>query len=229
MIDLVFLAILIVGSYIGLKKGLIKEVVSFFGIIVALFFAWNLRGILASFLYSSLPFFNFTGEMALGTIIIYELVSFLVLAIIFLVVLKMITTFTGLIDSILSFSKSLGFIGKIIGLALGFLETYFIVFIALFICYNFTPLNKDIDESQLCKYILNETPMLSSSVKNETESLQEISGIKDRFVLGSDEYNREVFETLLKYKVIDVKTADKLVKEHKIDFPHAKDLVDKYK
>ena len=205
------------------------EVVSFFGIILVLFLAWNLRSILASFLYSTLPFFSFTGEMALATIIIYELISFLVLAIVFLILLKLITTFTGLLDSILSISKSLGIIGKVIGLALGFVETYFIVFIALFICYNFFNMNSQIDESQICKYILNETPVLSESVKNETQSLQEIAKIKDRFVLGSDEYNKEVFETLIKYKVIDINTAQKLVDEQKIDFPHAKDLVNKYK
>jgi len=229
MIDIIVLVILIAGTFIGLKKGLIKSIVSFFGVIIVLFLAWNLRSILSSFLYSTLPFFSFTGEMALGTIIIYELVSFLIIAIILLILLKLITAFTGLLDMILSFSKSLGFIGKIIGLVLGFIETYFILFIALFILYNFTSLNSQIDESYASKIILNETPILSESVKNESSSIKEISSVKDRFVLGSDEYNKEVFEILLKYKIIDIDTADKLVKENKLVFPNAQDLINKYK
>lgn len=227
-IDVVLIVVILFGAFIGFKKGLINNIISFIGVIIAIMIAWYLKNPISEFMYTSLPFFSFKGETALINIIIYELIAFLLIATILLIILKLIVKVTGLIDKILSVTTTLGFISKILGFAFGFIETYVLSFIVLFILYHCTGLYNEIDNSVVASRMLNSTPVLSKFVEGESKSLQEISDLKDIYKVGTDEYNEHLFETLIKYNVIDTKTAKKLVEKDKVKVPNALDIINKY-
>ena len=227
-IDGIIVLLLILGSFIGLKKGIVKSVVSFAGLIIAFVLAWFLKNPISEFMYTKFPFFSFTGETALINIIIYELIAFLIIAIVLLVIVKLVTHFTGLVSKILTLSKSMGFISKLLGMIFGFIETYVIIFMVLFFMYNFTNIYKTIEANTLATRMLDSTPLLTNMVESERSSFEEIANLSKNYKENSEEYNEQLFDILLKYDVIKPSTAKKLVEENKVKINNADKIIEKY-
>ena len=219
---------LIIGALFGFKKGIIKGIVSLGLLIVAIIAAWFLKNPIAAIMYTKLPFISFTSSTSIINIIIYEMIAFLIIAIILLLIVKLIMFFTGLIDKILSLTKVMGFASRILGLIFGFIETYIFIFIGLFLMYNFTNFYKDIDNNTLALRMLNSTPILSPMIEKEKGAFDEIYALKSEYKEDDEEYNKKVFEVLIKYKVISVNTAKQLVNEGKIKIADANEIIKMY-
>lgn len=227
-IDAIIIILLIIGAFFGLKKGIIKSIVSLGLVILAIIFAWILKNPIASVLFTKLPFFNFTSSTSLINIIIYEMIAFFIIAIILMIIVKAIVFFTHLIDKILDLTKSLGFVSRILGLIFGFLEMYVLIFIALFLLYNFTNVYKEMNENTFALRMLNSTPVLSNVVHDEKATFDEIYNLKNNYKENDEEYNKQLFDTMLKYKIISPNTAKELVKDNKIKIDGAQDIIKKY-
>ena len=227
-IDIIILILLLLGSLFGFKKGIIKSIISLALMILAIIIAWFLKNPIASIMYTKLPFFSFTNSTSIINIIIYEMIAFLVIAIILLILVRVILIFTGLVDKILSITKSMGFTSKLLGLAFGFIEMYVFIFIILFVTYNFTNVYKTIDESTVAIRMLSSTPILSPMVDSERATFDEIYNLKNDYKEDDEEYNKKVFETLIKYKVISTNTAKELVKEEKIKIAGSEEIIKRY-
>ena len=225
-VDLICLVVLLLGAFNGFRKGLIKSVVSFVGLILAIVIAWYLKNPISEYMYTKLPFINFTGNLALYNIVVYELVAFLIIVIILLAVVRLIATATGLIDKLVGFVSGLGMISKILGMVVGFIETYVLVFVVLFLMYNFTTLNTVMDDNSLSNKMLEKTPVLSSMISDEFKSLEEVSKLTDNYQEGTNEYNQELFKILLNYDVIKKETAQSLIDSGKIKFDGAQVVLD---
>ena len=227
-IDFVIVVLLILGALFGLKKGIVKSVISLFGVVLVFIIAWNLKNPIVQILFTKLPFFNITSTTSIMNIVIYELIAFLLIAIILLIILKLIMIFTGLIDKILSITKVMGFASKLLGMIFGFIEMYVLIFFVLFFLYNFTNIYKSIDNNTLALRMLNSTPILSTMVENERATFDEITSLKDNYKENDEEYNKKVFETLIKYNVLKPKTAQELVNSGKVKIDGAEEIIKKY-
>ena len=228
-VDAIILIFLLLGAFNGFRKGLVKSVISFIGLIIAIVIAWYLKNPISEFMYTKLPFISFAGNLSLFNIIVYELVAFLIILIVLLVVLRLITIATGLIDKIVGLVTGLGIISKILGLVFGLVESFVIAFIVMFLLYNFTTLNTVMDDNSLTTKMLEYTPILSNMTKDEFKSLEEISKLTDNYQEGSKEYNQELFRILLKYDVIKVETAQSLIDSGKVKFDGAQEVVNELK
>ena len=228
-VDAIILIFLLLGAFNGFRKGLVKSVISFVGLIIAIVIAWYLKNPISEFMYTKLPFISFAGNLSLFNIIVYELVAFLIILIVLLVVLRLITIATGLIDKIVGLVTGLGIISKILGLVFGLVESFVIAFITMFLLYNFTTLNTVMDDNSLTTKMLEYTPILSNMTKDEFKSLEEISKLTDNYQEGSKEYNQELFRILLKYDVIKVETAQSLIDSGKVKFDGAQEVVNELK
>ena len=228
-VDAIILIFLLLGAFNGFRKGLVKSVISFVGLIIAIVIAWYLKNPISEFMYTKLPFISFAGNLSLFNIIVYELVAFLIILIVLLVVLRLITIATGLIDKIVGLVTGLGIISKILGLVFGLVESFVIAFIVMFLLYNFTTLNTVMDDNSLTTKMLEYTPILSNMTKDEFKSLEEISKLTDNYQEGSKEYNQELFRILLKYDVIKVETAQSLIDSGKVKFDGAQEVVNELK
>ena len=228
-VDAIILIFLLLGAFNGFRKGLVKSVISFIGLIIAIVIAWYLKNPISEFMYTKLPFISFAGNLSLFNIIVYELVAFLIILIVLLVVLRLITIATGLIDKIVGLVTGLGIISKILGLVFGLVESFVIAFIVMFLLYNFTTLNTVMDDNSLTTKMLEYTPILSNMTKDEFKSLEEISKLTDNYQEGSKEYNQELFRILLKYDVIKVETAQSLIDSGKVKFDGAQEVVNEFK
>ena len=63
VIDIILLAFIALGTYLGTRKGLIKTAVSFVGLVAIVIISYTLKSYLANFLIDFLPFFNFGGAL----------------------------------------------------------------------------------------------------------------------------------------------------------------------
>ena len=228
-VDIIVLIFILFGALIGFKNGIIKSVVSFVGLIIAVLIAWYLKNPISEFMYTKLPFINFTGNLSLYNIVIYELIAFLIILIVLLAVLRLITIATGLIDKLVGFATGLGIFSKILGAVFSFIEHYVIVFIVLFLLYNFTTLNTVMNSDSISTKMLESTPILSSMVRDEFKSLEEVASLTDNYKEGTKEYNQELFRILLKYNVIKVETAQSLIDNNKVNFEGSQDVVNEFK
>ena len=235
LIDFIIIFILIGGAIIGYKKGFIKSVVSFIGVIIVLLLAFLLKNPLSEFMYLHFPFMNFGGQFAnisLINILIYEAIAFLVLVLIFGFIMKLIIVLTGILERIARLNSILGFLSKILGLLFGFIKTYLIVFAVFFLLHYFVNINPFIEQGVITSKIVYETPVLSSSAKDERITFDEIVELQNKCKTAKGEdmikCNQESLDIMLKHNVLKPETAKKLVDSNKLKIKDANEIISKY-
>ena len=85
VVDVIIIALLILGGVAGFKAGVIKKLTDFIGMFVVIILAFYLKNYISVIMYENLPFFNFFGLIngidALN-ILLYEVIAFLVIFIV---------------------------------------------------------------------------------------------------------------------------------------------------
>ena len=112
MVDLIIIAFVILGAFVGAKRGFTRELVSVIGFIVCIILAFLLKNPIASFLYDHLPFFSFGGILKGVTalnILLYEVIAFLITLSLLGIALNLVKVLTNLFEKFLSATIILGF------------------------------------------------------------------------------------------------------------------------
>ncbi len=233
IIDIVIVLLLILGLIVGFKKGVIKSGVTLVGTILLVVISWYLKNPISAFMYTNFPFFNFGGAFAGITIInvlFYEGIAFLLVFLVLSIVLKLLIKISGFTESILKATIILSIPSKILGAILGVIESYVLIFIALFTLNHFA-FNVDvIKESNLTPKILHNTPILSNVMADKFKAIEEIASLKTKYDNTKDKtaYNKEALEILLKYDIITAKNAEKINEKGKMKIEGATDIINKY-
>ncbi len=229
--------ILIIGLFtvMGFKKGVIKQVISFVGILLVYILAFFLKNPVADIFYKYFPFLNFVGDLkglVVLNVIVYQLLAFIIVAGILLVIYNIIIKVTGIVQKLVDLTVILTLPSKIIGGVLGFFEGYFIVFIVLMLfAIPLSPLG--INDSPVAHYIMYNSPILSKSFGGVCDAVKDIFTLVEE---GSDadvsknKMNLDSMDKLLKYKVIDTKSVDILLDNKKLNSVSGlNSVVDKYR
>lgn len=233
IVDAIIILIILLGGVVGFKRGFTKQLVRAVGFILVVILAFKFKNSVSIFLYQNLPFFNFGGVFAgvsVLNILIYELIAFLAVLAILIVALRMILIVTGLFETILNFTIVLGFISKILGAIVGVIEYFVIVFIGLYILslpfFNIGI----IKESKYEDSILNNTPILSRYIGKSMDVIDEFVELKDKYKDKNtpNEFNNEALDLMLKYKIISVNSAERLIEKKKLS-DGAYEILNKYK
>ena len=235
IVDLIIVIFLILGAIVGFKNGAIKEGTKFIGFFAIVIISFLLKDKLMVVLYENLPFFNFFGFIrGLDSInvLLYQLISFLIIFLALLFVLRVLIVITGFIEWILKMTVFLSIPSKFLGIIVGVVEYYIYIFIALYILsipiFNLT----FIKESKLGNDILVKTPVLSSMIDNTVSVYSRVWDIittqqKDE-ELTDAKVNQLVLATLLDNKLITIDSAKTLVEANKIIIED-KTILDNYK
>ena len=79
IVDILIIVFLLLGTYAGWRKGLIKSLVNFVGLIAVVILSFYLKTYIANFLIDKLPFFNFAGFDGLSSvnILVYNVIAFI--------------------------------------------------------------------------------------------------------------------------------------------------------
>lgn len=220
LVDVFIVLFIIMGGIVGFKHGAIREGTQFIGLFVVIVLSFMIKDKLMVMFYENLPFFNFFGIIRgidAINILFYQLLSFLVIFIAFMFVLKVLIVVTGFVELLLKMTVFLSLPSKVLGIVVGALEYYVYLFIALYILnmpiFNLTFVN----ESNLGSKILEDTPILSSLVDDTVSVYADVWNIiKTRDDKSNKEVNTLVLSTLLENKLITVESARKLVDSNKI-------------
>ncbi len=232
IIDAIIIILLLFGAIFGFKAGVIKSAVSFFGTLLVIFLAFQLKNPISEFLYLHLPFFNFGGQLAGVTafnILIYEGIAFLIVFAILEILLKVVIFASGILESILRLTIVFGLFSKILGLFFGFIEYYVIIFAGLFMLNCFSNTTFLIKDSSLATNILNNTPILTEQFKEPKAAIDEILELSNTYKNDKDGYNAKTFEILIKYNIISEKQAEKLINKKKIEIPNVDSILNSQK
>lgn len=220
VVDVIIIALLILGGVAGFKAGVIKKLTDFIGMFVVIILAFYLKNYISVIMYENLPFFNFFGLIngidALN-ILLYEVIAFLVIFIALLFVLKVVLMLTGLVEKILKATVILSIPSKILGIFVGILESYVYIFIVLVILtlpiFNIP----FVRESRMVNFMLDETPILSSMSSEMIDIYDNVYNIvinrKDK---NNEEINTEVTKLMIDKKVLTKESARKLVDRNKL-------------
>ena len=220
ILDAVIIILLIVGVLGGMSRGFIKQTVLLLGIVLSIIISFYLKNPVATFFYKHLPFFSFNGVfkgVSILNILLYEVIAFLLVFSIIYLILRVILKITGIIESLLKATIILGFVSKILGGIVGFIESYIIIFIALFILSQPFIRITGIEESWLASKILDNTPIMSESIKDTRIVVEEVYDLSKVYKNDSKEFNKKAIELFEKYEIITEENIEYLRDKGKIE------------
>lgn len=219
ILDALIIIFLLVGAGAGLSRGLIKQSVLLVGLIVVLVLSFYIRIPVSTFFYKNLPFFNFDGifkGMSVLNILIYELIAFLLVFSVLYIALRILIKISGIIEKILKATIILGFFSKIGGSIVGIIESYVIIFVVLFVFSQPVLKVSGMEDSKFTPLILNNTPVLSESVKDFRFVFDEIENIVNSYKEENVDFNEKTIEIFLKYNIVTQENIDILKEKGKI-------------
>jgi len=171
MLDILILVLLLAGLFVGAKRGLIVQLIHMTGFIIALFVAYTYYKPLAEKFVLWIPYPAVDSDSTLTIAIdrldldqtFYQLIAF---ALIFFIIKFTLQLVASMFD-FLKYLPVLGFVSKIAGAILGFIEFYIILFIVLYVLalLPIAPFQNLMTNSILANYLLEHTPFLSETVK----------------------------------------------------------------
>lgn len=219
-VDLIILALIIIGAFIGFRRGFTRELVEFVGFIVCIIIAFLMKNTLSAILYEHLPFFSiggiFKGIVAIN-ILVYEVLSFLIVLSLLLIILGILKFVTKIFERILKMTIILGIPSKILGAILGgakwIVISYAVLFIMALPVFNTNYLN----DSIICKSVLRYTPVLSNITNKSLDVFNEFNELKNKYKTEEDTnaFNLESLDLLLKYGIINIDVAERLYQKGK--------------
>lgn len=220
VVDVIIIALLILGGVAGFKAGVIKKLTDFIGMFVVIILAFYLKNYISVIMYENLPFFNFFGLInGIDTlnILLYEVIAFLVIFIALLFVLKVVLMLTGLVEKILKATVILSIPSKLLGIVVGVIEMYVYLFLILVIVSLPIFDSSFLKDSKMNNFIFNNTPVLSGVSKEIIDIYGDVYNIIDnRKNKTNEQLNEEILKVLIDKKVVTKESAKKLVDRNKI-------------
>ena len=203
----------------GWKEGVIKEGVSFVGMLLVFIISYSLKGLVGNILCSIFPFFNFGGLVTLN-ILIYQIIAFFIifslLSILYKWLLKLSEKLQKLINATIILTIPSKILGSLVGLLKGILVVFIILICLVLPCRDLKAFTK----STMVNKVLFETPILSKKTDNFVIAIKEIYDTTSKISLkeiDKNEGNLRSLDIMLKYKIVSKKEVLKLVKNNKLD------------
>ncbi len=218
LVDVLIILGIGLGAVVGFKRGFIKSTVIFVGTILVFFLAFKFKSLLATFLYSNFPFFKFGGLSSLN-LLLYEVISFIILLIVLFIVLKVVVALTGIIEKVLKWTVILAIPSKILGLLVGALQSYVIIYFVLLIL-SFPIFNiKMVKESKGKEIMYDYTPILAKVTDTTMDMFDKIFDIKKEDIktdIDKENMDEKILEVIKESGIIAKDNITKLVNEGKL-------------
>lgn len=221
VVDILIILFIIFGAAIGFAKGFTRQLVDTVGTIAVIVLSFMFKGIVSGILYKFMPFFNFSNKFAGITamnILLYEVISFILVFIIFSTVLVILKKTTKWFEKILNATIILGIPSKILGAVVGIINNFIFSFIILYFLSLPVFGIKVVSESNLSNKILNSTPVLSNLCDNTVKVFDEFDELLDQYQTNPNRINlnQQTIELLIESKVVDKDTVNELIKSGKL-------------
>ena len=236
LLDIIFILLLLMCAIIGFKRGAIKEIVSLVGLIVVFIVSFSLKGVLGNLLCKWLPFFDFAGNLSgvsVLNILFYQLIAFIIIYSLLFGIYSLVVKLSGIIQKLVHATIILWLPSKVIGAVVAFITGYITLFAVLLVLLIPFSNSSFFMESKIANFMIYDTPVLASSAKDISSSISEVYLLGEdlsKGEIGKNEANVKTLDILLKYKIVDVETAQELILLDKLDGIDGLDkVIDKYR
>ncbi|SHN06667.1 CvpA family protein [Gracilibacillus kekensis] len=170
MVNIILIFLLIIGIFVGLRRGFILQVLHLTGFIIAFIVAALYYDDIASRLELWIPYPELMSDASWAVFLeslpleaaYYNAIAFGALFFVTKIVLQIIATMLDFVADL----PFLRFVNSWLGSILGFVEVYLLLFVALYIL-ALAPVSyvQDlINDSSIATYIIEETPVLSDKL-----------------------------------------------------------------
>lgn len=230
IIDIILILVILGFALTGFKRGMLKEIVMFFGTIIMIILAFKFKNVLGDLMVKYLPFLSITNWGA-GTalnVIVYQVIAFILIMIIFDAIFNIIVNITNLFEKLLKATIVLGIFSKIGGFIVGLIEGYAIAFVLLFIV-NLPIFTINVnDNSKYAKDILNSSPVFANYAKDTVKACEDVYNISVSGVDFDERQNRLV-ETILKNRITTPDVLQDVLDQGKLKGNGVQTVINKYK
>ena len=234
ILDIGIILLLIMFFILGTKTGIIREVVSLIGFIITFIIAYALKGVIGNLLCIILPFFKFSGALeglVTFNILLYQLIAFMIVFSILLGVFNLIVRVSKVMQKIVNMTIVLIIPSKILGGVLSFIKGYIVLFAIILVLYIPLGDTNMFNNSKMVELMLYNTPVLSDSMTKYTKSIREVYSLTENIEDKSitiNEANLKSLDIMLKYKVVNKKTVEKLITMKKLNIDNVNSVLKKY-
>ncbi len=240
-VDGIIIIFILLAAVAGFKRGVIRETIGVVGNFLCLVLAFLFMPMLANFFYDYVPFLSlglFDITLSALNILVYQIVSFAICYLILTTILRLVMSITNIVDKLINALIIFTIPSKILGAVVGLISGYITVFVILLVLS--IPFSNakyvSLHESKLNNFILNNTIILSGITKPITNTTSDIYTLSvkiskdDNRVANSNEYNLKMLDLMMKYKIVNYDTVNKLIDNGKLnDIRGYEKVVDKYK
>ncbi|MFD1863903.1 CvpA family protein [Planococcus sp. FY231025] len=171
MLDIILLILLLGGIIVGAKRGFVLQLIHMVGFVIAFIVAYLYYKPLAEYFVLWIPYPTVDSDSRFTIAIdqldldqtFYQLFAF---ALIFFAVKFGLQLIASMFD-FLKYLPVLGFLSKILGAVLGFIEIYLLLFIFLYVfaLFPMDAIQTHLENSGIAQGILENTPYFSEKVK----------------------------------------------------------------
>ncbi len=232
IVDIIIIVFIFMGGLLGFKQGAFKSLIRTIGIVLVVVIAFLLKNRLSTYFYENLPFLDLWGVfkgVQILNVIFYEVLAFLIIASILMIIYRLLLGITGLIENVLKATIILSIPSKILGFFVGLIENYIWAYVILFILTLPVVNVRQVYESRVANFIMKETPYLSKYTKKTVDVYNDIyEVVATRNEKNNKQINEESMDLMLKYDMISVESAEKLIKRNKVSVNNDS-FLDKYK
>lgn len=232
IVDAVIIVVFILGILNGFRNGAIKSLIGLVGLIIVLVLSFELKNPIAQILYNNLPFFDFGifKGVEVFNILFYEIISFIIVFTLLMVFYRILLKVTKVVQKLLDATIVLGIGSRLLGIVIGFIETYIVTFVILYFLNQPFFNNSYFQNSALNNFILNKSIILTGLVEDNIKAMDELFKLKEIYENTADinEYNYKTLDILLKYNIVKVESIKTLQSKNKINFKNMNELIIKY-
>ncbi len=222
VVDIILIVFILLGLYAGQKKGVIKSLISFVGIVAVVIISYALRYRLAEFFIDKLPFINFKGLDGLTSIniLIYNVIAFVIIFVLLYSILNIILNLTGFIDTLLKFTVIWIIPSKILGAIVGALEAWVFAFLVIWIMSSISVTAPWINNSKVATFMLDKTPLISNYLYGARNAAKDIYNTIDEYNKSEEKdpqaMNVQIMQLQITYGLITPEKANELVETGKL-------------
>jgi uncharacterized membrane protein required for colicin V production len=230
IVDIIILVIIVSFAIIGFKRGVFQSLVAVVGFLLVVYLAYLLKNYVGDFLVLNSPFTKYTfipGGSYVLNVVTYESLAFIIMLVVLGIIYKILLIISGIFEKLLKITIILGIPSKILGLILGALEGFVVVYFILFALKQpFIRVNI-LEGSKYAEPILKGTPVLS----NFAEDTFTIIGEIDETIKKDDgtNFDLQLTDLILKRNITSADVMQKLIDKEKLKVDGIQEVINKYK
>lgn len=225
IIDIIALLFILLGGFIGYKRGAVKGLVQFICLLAISIVANQFKGYLTTILVKNLPYFNFAGRLVnlqSVNVFLYDAFSFLIIFIVLYCVLNILLTISGLLEILDKASFILELPSKVVGVILGILESIIFVFVAGVFFLEVPQTQTWIVGSSVVQPIVERTPIVNVIFRYTIASSEKVELRIEQAQNEEDKQNAnvDILSYCVGYKIVDASIIQEAIDNNKLPLPN---------